>query len=86
MLQGLIYCTDPGCAQLGFRISEEEGFFDCLSKCPPVCDHTLIIPGLVHASVVLPSTNGGLETSFAPWKFALKGGIVQRRLSSRGSC
>ena len=23
---------------------------------------------------------------FAPWKFALEGGVVQRRLSSRGSC
>ena len=45
-----------------------------------LCDDTLVIPGLVPASVVLPSTNGSLETSFAPWKF------VQRRLSSRGSC
>ena len=46
----------------------------------------LVIPGIVHASVVLPSTNGGLETSLAPWKFALEGSAVQRRLSSRGSC
>ena len=51
-----------------------------------LCYDTLVIPGLVHASVVLPSTNGGLETSLAPWKFVLKGAIVQRRLSSRGSC
>ena len=86
LLQGLIYCTDPGYAQLGFPTSEEGGFFERPSNCPPLCDDTLVIPGLVHASVVLPSTNSGLETSFAPWKFALKGGIVQRRLSSRGSC
>ena len=45
---------------------------------------TLVIPGLVHASVLLPSTNGGLETSLAPWNFALEGAIVQRRLSSIG--
>ena len=51
-----------------------------------VCDDTLVIPGFVHASLVLPSTNGGLETSLAPWKFSLKGGTLQGRLSSRGSC
>ena len=75
LLQGLVNCR-----------SEEGGFFERPSKCPPFCDDTLVIPGLVHASVVLPSANGGLETSLAPWKFALEGGIVQRRLSSSGSC
>ena len=73
-------------AQLGFPTSEEGGFFERPFKCPPLCDDTLVIPGLVHASVVLPSTNGGLETSLASWKFALKGDTGQRRLSSRGSC
>ena len=86
LLQGLVYCSDTEWAQLGFPTSEERGFFERPSKYPPLCDDTLVIPGLVHASVVLPSTNGGLETSFAPWKFALEGGAVQRRLSSRGSC
>ena len=86
LLQGLVNCTDPEWAQLGFPTSEERGFFERPSKYLPLCNDTLVIPGLVHASVVLPSTNGGLETSFAPWKFALEGGAVQRRLSSRGSC
>ena len=86
LLQGLVYCTDTKCAQLGFLTSEEGGFFERPSKCPPLCDDTLVIPGLVHASVVLPSANGGLETSLASWKFALEGGAVHRRLSSRGSC
>ena len=71
LLQGLVYCTDSECAQLGFSTSEEEGFFERPSKCPPLCD-TLVIRGLVHASVVLPSTNGGLKTSLVPWKFALE--------------
>ena len=86
LLQGLIYCTDTECAQLGFPMSEEGGYFERPSKYRPLCDDTLVIPGLVHASMVLPSTNGGLETSLAPWKFALEGGTFQRRLSSRGSC
>ena len=86
LLQGLVYCTESGYVQLGFPTSEEGGFFERPSKCPPLCDGTLVIPGLVHASAVLPSTNSSLETYLAPWKFALKGGIVQRRLSSRGSC
>ena len=85
LLQGLVYCMDTGYAQLGFPTSEEGGFFERPSKCPPLCDDTLVI-SYANASVVLPSTNGGLETSLAPWKFALKGGIVQRRLSNRGSC
>ena len=85
MLQCLVYCLDTEWAQLGFPTSEEGGFFERPSKYPPLCDDTLVIPGFVHASVVLPSTNGGLETSFAPWKFALEGGAVQRRLSRR-SC
>ena len=29
---------------------------------------------------------GVLETFFEPWEFALKGGTVQRRLSTRGNC
>ena len=86
LLQGLVYCTDTGYAQLGFPTSEEGVFFERPSKCSPLCDDTLVIVGFVHATVVLPSTNGGLETSLAPWKFALEGGIVQRRLSSRRSC
>ena len=77
LLQGLVYCTDTECAQLGFSTSEEGGFFERPSKCPPLCDDALVIPGLVHASVVLPCTNGGLETSLASWKFALEGGAVQ---------
>ena len=85
-LQDLVYCTDTECAQLGFPTREEGAFFDCPSKYPSLCDDTLVMPGLVHASVVLPSTNGGLENSLAPWKVALEGGTVQRRLSSRGSC
>ena len=86
MLADGCYGTGPGYAQLGFPTSEEGGFFERPSKWPPLCDDTLAIPGLVHAWVVLPSTNGGLETFLASWKFALKGGIVLRRLSSRRSC
>ena len=76
LLQGLVYCTNTGYAQLGFPTHEEREFFERPSK----CHDTLVIPGLVHVSVVLPSTNGGLGTSLAPWKFALEGGTVQRRL------
>ena len=65
---------------------ERRGFFGRPSKCPPLCDDTLAMPGFVHASVVLPSTYGDLETSLIPCKFALEGGAVHRRLSSRGSC
>ena len=85
LLQGLVYCTDTGYAHLGSRRARRE---DSPSVHPNVrlCDDTLVIQGLVHTSVVLPSTNGGLETSLAPLKFALEGGNVQRRLSSRGSC
>ena len=86
LLQGLVYCMDTEYAHLGFPTNEEGGFFERPFKCPPLCDDTLVIQGLVHASVVLPSTNCGLETSLAPWKFALDGGAVQRRLSSKGSC
>ena len=86
LLQGQVYCSDTEWAHIGFLTSEVGGFFERPSKYPPLCDDTLVIPGLVHASVVLPSTNGCLETSFTPWKFALEGGAVQRRLSSRGSC
>ena len=60
LLQGLVNCTDTGYVQLSFPMSEEGGFFERPSKCPPLCDDTLVIPGLVHASVVLLSTNGGL--------------------------
>ena len=66
LLQGLVYCTDTQYAQLGFSMSEEGGFFECPSKYAPLCDDTLVIPSLVHASLVLTSTNGGLETSLAP--------------------
>ena len=45
-LQGLVYCTDTSCAQLGFPTSEVGGFFERPSKCPPLCDDTLVIPGL----------------------------------------
>ena len=86
LLEGLVYCSDTEWTLLGFPTREEGGFFERLSKYPPLCDDTLVIPGLVHASVVRPSTNGGLETSFARRKFPLEGGAVQRRLSSRGSC
>ena len=86
LLQGLVNCMDPEWAQLGFPTSEERGFFERRYKYPPLCNDTLVIPGLVLTSVVLPSTHGGLETSFAPWKFALEGGAVQKRLNSRGSC
>ena len=82
LLQGLVYCTNTGFAQLGFPTHEEREFFERPSK----CHDTLVIPGLVHVSVVLLSTNGGLKTSLAPWKFALEGGAVQKMLSSRGSC
>ena len=78
LAQGLVYCTGTGYANLGFPTPEDGGFFERPSKCPPLCDDTLVIPGLVRASVVLPSTNGGLETSLAPWKFASKGGIWHR--------
>ena len=54
LLQGLVNCTDPEWAQLGFLTSEERGFFERPSKYPPLCNDTLVIPGLVHASVVLP--------------------------------
>ena len=53
-LLSLVYCTDPGYAQLGFSTSEVGGFFEHPSKCPPLCDDTFVIPGLVHALVVLP--------------------------------
>ena len=86
LLQGLVYFSDTEWAQPGFPMSEDGGFFERPSKYSPLCDDTLVIPGLVHTSVVLPSTNGGLETSFAPWTFALEGGAVRRRLSSMGSC
>ena len=86
LLQGLVNCMDTECVQLGFSTSEEGGFFERPSKCPLLCDDTLVTPSLVHAPVVLPSTNGGLETSLASCKFALEGGAVQRRLSSRGRC
>ena len=86
LLQGLVYCTDTEYAQLGFPTSEKGGFIERPYKCSPLCDDALVIPGFVHASVVLPSTSGGLEASLAPWKFALEGGAVQRRLSSRESC
>ena len=66
LLQGLVYCTDRRYAQLGFSTSEEGGYFERPSIWPPLCDDTLVIPGLVHALVVMPSTNGGLETSIAP--------------------
>ena len=67
LLRGLVYFTGTEYAQLGFPTSEEGGFSECPSKCPPLCDDPLLILGLVHASVVLPSTNGGLETSLATW-------------------
>ena len=86
LLQGLVYCMDTGYAQLSFPTIEEGGFFERPTKCPHLCDDTLVIPGLVHASVVLPSTNGGLETSLAPCKFIFEGGAVQRRVSNRESC
>ena len=76
LLQSLVYCSDTEWAQLGFPMSEEGGFFEPSFKYSPLCDDTLVIPSLVHASVVLPSTNGSLETSFAPWKFALEGGAA----------
>ena len=43
LLQGLVYCTNPGYAQLGFPTSEEGGFFERPSKCPPLCDDTLVL-------------------------------------------
>ena len=75
--EGLVYCTDTECAQLGFTMSEERGFFERPSKCLPLCDDTLVIPGLVHASVVLPlpmvvwkllSHPGNLHWNVAPSK------------------
>ena len=46
LLQGLVYCLDTEWDQLGFPTSEEGGFFERPSKYPPLCDDTLVIPGL----------------------------------------
>ena len=62
LLQGLVYCTDRGYTQLGFPTSEEGGFFERPSNCPALRDDAFVIPGLAHASLVLPCTNGGLQT------------------------